>query len=88
VCFSSAEWACSSFVFFPANRFLVLERERVNEKEKGQTMDKFLKHPVTTFTIEGQCEDSRKSISRKPTGARFVSDVNLNPVSDPRNWNF
>ena len=51
-------------------------------------MDKFLKHPVTTFTIEGQCEDSRKSISRKPTGARFVSDVNLNPVSDPQELEF
>jgi hypothetical protein len=65
-----------------------LERESVNEKEKGLTMDKFLCHPLTTFTVDDQGEASRKSMSRKPTGALFVSDVNLNPVVDPDELDF
>jgi hypothetical protein len=65
-----------------------LERESVNEKEKGQTMDKFLCHPVRTSTLDDQGEASRKSMSRKPTGTLFVSDVNLNPVSDPQELEF
>lgn len=51
-------------------------------------MDKFLCYPVRTFTLDDQGETSRKSMSRKPTGALFASDVNLNPVSDPQELEF
>jgi hypothetical protein len=55
---------------------------------KGLTMDKILRHPVPAFTLDEQGETSPKSTSPKPAGALFVSDVNLNPVTDPQELEF
>jgi hypothetical protein len=49
-------------------------------------MDDFLCRPVRTFSDQG--EASRTSMSRKPSGALFLSDVNLNPVSNPDELDF
>ena len=49
-------------------------------------MDEFHCHPGRTFTLEDfedHAEALRKSMAPKPTVARPVSDINLNPISDP-----
>ena len=51
-------------------------------------MDNFLWNPVPIIPLENQGEASRKSLSRKPTRVLSVSDMNLNPVSDPQELEF
>jgi hypothetical protein len=54
-------------------------------------MYKLLHYPGRTFTLEELVDHAqavRGSVFDKPTGALFVSDVNLNPVSDPDELEF
>jgi hypothetical protein len=46
-------------------------------------MDEFHCHPGRTFTLEDHAEALRKNMIRKPANAWPVSDINLNPISEP-----
>lgn len=52
-------------------------------------MDKFLCHTVRTLDgLDEQGEALPEKMPRNPTGTLFVSDVNLNPVTDPQELEF
>jgi hypothetical protein len=68
-----------------------LGRISANDKRKDKPMDKFLCHPVRTFTLddlEKPSECAGESPTRRQTEALFVSDINLNPVTDPQELEF
>lgn len=54
-------------------------------------MNDFLCHPGRTFTLDeldDQTKAARQSTSRKFTAALSISDINLNPISDPAELEF
>ena len=54
-------------------------------------MNDLLCHPGRTFTLDeldDQTKAARESTSRKFTEALSISDINLNPISDPGELEF